>query len=396
MATVRYALAGLCVAALTLVSCARTVAGESEQAPYHAAMALGLAGPYPGTTLVQARAAGVTVTLVEMSWAQAEPVAGHFDETYLRGIREQAARFRAAGFGVALNTGLQDAPAWLLRMAGGRFVDQYGTGFTAAPVPNLVFGRSLRPYAQRYLTRVMQVMAPLVTLVRAGGGYWGELTYPYLFDRAGRVRNLYWAFDRQARADDPVPGWRPGDPSPHGEARRFLAWYLGALTAFQNWQVQALRTAGWRGRIAMLYPSHGMRAGDLAAAVATDLSGRSSAEINGEVQRGYAFARQVAALTDPKVVVYGTWGDNIAVMAYLAALARQHHRLVMVENAGGNDETDLDLALGAAARLRVSAFFLIRGTDLTCSCRASATPVPRSAVRAAGPPGRTSPRRTRG
>jgi hypothetical protein len=64
-----------------------------------------------------------------------------------------------------------------------------------------------------------------------------------------------------------------------------------------------------------------MRAGDFGKAVATGLAGTSSAEINGEVQRGYDAARQIRALKDPNVVAYGTWGENADTVAYLAGLA---------------------------------------------------------------------------
>ena len=58
-----------------------------------------------------------------------------------------------------------------------------------------------------------------------------------------------------------MPGWRPGDPSPRGEARKFLGWYLDMLTRYQNWQVRALRRS-YDGPVAMLYASWGMRPGD--------------------------------------------------------------------------------------------------------------------------------------
>lgn len=118
--------------------------------------------------------------------------------------------------------------------------------------------------------------------MRVGGGHCGELTY---------------------------------------QAGKFLSWYLNSLAIYQNWQIASLRLAGFPGRVAVLYPSWGMRAGDFERAVATNLAGTSSPEINGEVQRGYDARRQIAALKDPNVVVYGTWAENIDTMSYLAGLA---------------------------------------------------------------------------
>ena len=59
----------------------------------------------------------------------------------------------------------------------------------------------------------------------------------------------------------------------------------------------------------ILYPSWGLRPGDIELALATGLDGTSPPELNGEVQRGYDFARQVAALSDPNLILTTTWLD---------------------------------------------------------------------------------------
>ena len=268
---------------------------------------------------------------------------------------------------------MMNAPDWLLKLPGARYVDQYGDSFTDEPIPNLVFGSSLRPIAQQYLNELFSIAGTGFSNVRAGGGTMGELSYPYEFTSTGKVRNLYWAYDVNAAAQDPVPGWRPGSLSPNGEAQTFLSWYLNRLASFQNWQVQALRTAGYQGHIAMLYPSYGMRSGDFNAAVATNLSGTSSPEINGEVQRGYDFARQITALTDPGVVVYSTWGDNPAPVQYLAGLAAAKHLSFMAENGGGNSAAQIDVALKTAAAVGATTFYLVRAPQFFCSCSGYAT-----------------------
>ncbi|MHA3702944.1 hypothetical protein ACXR2U_12270 [Jatrophihabitans sp. YIM 134969] len=330
-------------------------------------LALGLAGPFTEASLYAAHEAGVVDLIVEMTWREAEPEPGRFDDAYLAHVGRQVTELRTAGFRVTLNTGLQDAPTWVLDLPGGRFVDQHGEVYTRTTTPNLVFSPDVRGSAEAYLAHVLGGAGGLgrqVDLVRAGGGVLGELSYPYTFGPDGLVQNRYWAYDDHARAADPVGAWRPGDPSPHGEAQRFLSWYLDALVDFQDWQVDALRAAGYRGPVAMLYPSHGMRPGDFDRAVATDLRGTSSAEVNGEVQRGYDFARQVAALRDPGVIVYGTWAENLDTVGYLADLARRSGRQVMAENAGPMSPEELTVALRNAAVHRLSAFFLIRASDL--------------------------------
>ncbi len=185
--------------------------------------------------------------------------------------------------------------------------------------------------------------------------------------------NLYWAFDDNAAAHNPVPGWLPGMPSHSDEAKSFLTWYLDALVEFQDWQIRAVRAAGHEGEIAVLYPSFGMRPGDAAAAAAHDLDGTSPAERNGEVQRGYDFARQISGLSDENVAVYGTWGEHTEVIDYLAGLAAAAGLPVMAENSGGNTQAELDTALRHAARRNLTAFFLIRASELACDCNGQAT-----------------------
>jgi hypothetical protein len=334
---------------------------------------LGVAGPYTDASLSAARDAGVDDVLIEVAWREAEPTAGRLDEAYLRDISEQVRSARARGFEVALNTGIHEAPDWLLREPGARFLDQFGTTYDEMAIPNLVFGEQFRPLAESYLTRLFDRLGLDFALVRVGGGPLGELGYPASRDPAGRIRNSYWAFDQNASRNNPVPGWQPGSPSPDGEARTFLDWYLDALVDYQNWQVEAVRSAGYRGLVAVLYPSHGMRPGDGDAAVSNDLDGTSSPERNGEVQRGYDFSRQIRALVDDRTAVYGTWGEEEEIVEYLAGLALQTGHPVMAENSGANSAVEIDRALRTAVRNGLSAFWLIRAPDLICDCRGQAT-----------------------
>ena len=57
----------------------------------------------------------------------------------------------------------------------------------------------------------------------------------------------------------------------------------------------------------MMYPSWGIRPGQIDAAVADQLAGKTSAEVNGELPRGFDFARFIHGITDPDVIVYCTW-----------------------------------------------------------------------------------------
>ncbi|GAB7191082.1 hypothetical protein NUM3379_17890 [Kineococcus sp. NUM-3379] len=321
---------------------------------------LGMIGPYEPGQPASLRAGGVRRALVELAWSSAQPRAGQWDWSYVDGVAQHAGRLREAGLTVALNTGTMDAPGWLLSRPGARFVDQDGRTYARFPVPNLVFGRQHRDVAEEYLQGLMARLGSGFDLVRTGGGPFGELSYPWARDRQGRYENAYWAFDAGAARENPVPGFVPGAGGVDERAAAFLDWYLDALVEFQNWQVAAVRGAGHRGDVAVLYPSYGMRPGDFEAAVATGLDGSSSPEVNGEVQRGYDFRRQIAALADERAVVYGTWGENPAVVAHLAELARSRGLRVMAETSGGNDVRSLRTGLRAAADNALSAYYLVR------------------------------------
>lgn len=328
---------------------------EATSSANAAAPIWGVAGGYRSEWLPTLKASGMSFALVELRWQDAEPGMDVFDASYLASINAQASALRNAGFSLMLNLGMDYAPSWLLDQPGARFVDQSGHVHTSTNEPNLVFATGYRAYFNRYAARVLATLGTNFVTVRVGGGHWGELTFPREYGPDGKVVNSYWAFDRFAAASSPVPGWRPGQLSPNGEARKFLNWYLTSLTNFQNWQVKAIR-AVYPGRIAVLYPSWGMRSGDFDRAVATNLSGTSRPEINGEVQSGIDHARQVAALSDPSTAVWCTWADertvdqsNPAPIGELSALAAAKGLPLMGENTGGQ----VDAA--AMARLRDNA-----------------------------------------
>lgn len=351
-------------AALALLSLTPGTAHAAERTVD--GVALGIIGNYDDADLTRLHdSGGAADALVELSWAQAEPVEGRYDEAYLTSVRTRIATLRAMGYTISFNTGLHEAPAWLLAKPGARYVDQHGRAYTDSPEPNLVFGKNLRPTAQRYLKKIFASFGTDFSLVRVGGGHWGELTYPFQVDpRTGRLRNLYYAFDVNAKKTNPAPRWLPGQQSANGQAGRFLTWYLNSLAGYQNWQIAALRTAGYQGRTAVLYPSWGMRTGDFERAVATNLAGTSSPEINGEVQRGYDAARQIRALKDRNTAVYGTWGENNDTVAYLAGLARAKGLPAMAETSHVCTPEQLPTVMEQAAQNKLAALYVVRlGAD---------------------------------
>lgn len=99
-----------------------------------------------------------------------------------------------------------------------------------------MFYEELRPFAEEYYAWLGEMLTNVTATggiagLRLGGGHYGELSYP----RNGPPGGVYWAFDARATEKNPVPWWRPGQPSPNGEALTFLTWYLGALVDYQDW-----------------------------------------------------------------------------------------------------------------------------------------------------------------
>lgn len=322
----------------------------------------------------QVAAAGVDLVTMEVYWDRFEPRPGQVDQAYLAQLRADLARYRAADLQVVLAPGVHYPPAWLLDLPDSRFVNQYGVEHRSSEpgkdVANMVFNQAVRERQAVFLDELIGALGQEFYAVRLGGGWYGELNYPDP-THAGRV-NSYWGFDDLASGQrpgrppgvtaNPVPTWRPGVPSAGStDAAQFADWYLDSLGDYHDWQIETVR-ALYPGTLLMLYPSWGIRPGQLDAAVATDLSGTTSAERNGEVQRGFDFARFVAGISDPDVVLYTTWlnadasadgGDDQrhwSPVKYLAHLAAGHPaRLrVMGENTGEDSAADLRTAMTQA------------------------------------------------
>ncbi len=315
--------------------------------------------------------AGVRVKVVRISWKDFAPTPTSVDPSYVASIKATFAQIRAAGLGVILELGVQDTPTWLhARVPHSSYVDQYGDvyngqGQADSGDANAVYNPVVRQLIAAYMRQVIADFGASFVAVRLGGGRYGELSYPPP-DYNGH-HFCYWAYDANARAASPTPGWRPGSSSPHGEAHLFLTAYLNALTAYQNWQVATLRRS-YGGPIMMLYPSFGLRPGEVDAAVAGNLDGATAAEVNGETERGVDYARQVAALTDPLVWLTTTWlnctfGDDASAdpttwrpVHYLAYLASMHRpRLGLYgENSGEGSVVQMSFSAAQATRYGLS------------------------------------------
>jgi hypothetical protein len=320
-----------------------------------------------GEHLAAERTIGIQAKVFRFSWRNFAPTETTISQSYVTRKLTELADLRQAGFKVILDLGFHDTPAWIHQnYPDSRYVNQYGDAYSAngeidSGDANLVFNPALRQAAATYIQAVFATLGTDFVAVRLGGGRWGELTYPPA--TYASHSNVYWGFDAGAQSQSLVPGWVPGQAAPQGQDRIFLAWYHDALVDFQNWQITTVRQS-YAGALMMLYPSWGIRPGQIDLALATHLNGSTSAEINGEIQRGFDFARQIAAITDPNVIVTTTWLDADmsadsrndprywSPVKYLASLANAHPLGLRLygENTGQGSAATMEMTAGQMHR----------------------------------------------
>ena len=355
------------------------------------APAVGVLQPDPARASELA-AAGVSRVVFSVSWDRLEPAPDAIDPACVEKLRAELAAYREAGLKPVLDLGIQYPPGWLRAMPGARYQNQHGDPYSdprpGMDVVNSVFSQEIRTRQARHLAAVFRELGDDWAAVRLGGGWYGELNYPPAVF-AGKT-NCYWAFDPIAQGSEPglpdgvapcpVPGWKPGDSSAgHEAARRFADWYLDSLKNYHDWQIATVRRH-YDGPLLMMYPSWGVRPGQLDAAVAGNLSGRTTAEKNGEIQRGFDFARFIGGIRDPLVWVHCTWIDADPAWSdeasadparwspprFLAHLARAHRPALRVsaENTGGGGMAALELSAARVRALELDAFYWAFAPDL--------------------------------
>lgn len=273
--------------------------------------------------------AGVRLVEVGVDWDRFEPAPGRFDQAYIDDLRVRLARCAGAGLGVVLTPGFQYAPAWVLDLPDGRYLDQHGNA-SHAQVPNYVFSASVRDAAQRYLDRfAAEFPLDRFAAVRVGTSEAGELGYPSR--QLGTDR--YWAFDDAALSGtglaagmtpNPMPDWVPGERAWRGRdldapaVRSWFDWYADSAARTIVWQIGLLRGRGYRGPVHVPLAGRGVLPADLAAATAAALDG--TADRDGSLERGLFYPdqlRTVAAATGTGNVLADVTGvdDATAVAA---------------------------------------------------------------------------------
>jgi len=378
---------------LYLLSSTLSVFGETAPSPEAVlnTPSIGVLQPKPAYAqpLVDA---GVSLVVLGVSWENFEPTAGATNPAYIKKLRDEIGTYRHAGLQVVLDPGFQYPPAWLFDLPDSRYQNQYGALYVdRAPgknIANTVFNAAIRARYASHLAALFRELGTDWFAVRLGGGWYGELNYPDA--TYAKHANCYWAFDPVAQGAKPglpagmtacpVPGWKPGDASPgHASARRFLDWYLASLQNYHGWQIASARKF-YAGPLMMMYPSWGVRPGQIEPAVATDLSDKTSPEKNGEIQRGFDFARFIGGIRDPQVWVHCTWIDAApgwsdetspdparwSPIHFLASLARRHSPALTLsaENTGGGGPEILRLCSARARTYDLKIMFWAFAPDL--------------------------------
>lgn len=320
--------------------------------------------------------AGVRVALIGLSWNQFYTSEGILNTAYINTQKADLQRFRDIGFKIMIDFGTQYPPSWIYNYPNSRFVNQYGDPYTTTASGDLgvnaVFNNVMREKISDYVHDVFTELGTDFDMVRLGWMRYGEIGYPG--QSINGHSNSYWAFDPYAQGQlqglpdgipvCPVPGWIPGTASAnHTNAIQFAEWYLNALLNYQSWQVNLVRQYTEEAELNILYPSWGLREGQLTNAENVDLAGTTSPEQNGELQRGFDFKRLIMNITDPKAIVYCTWIDanpawasgddqevpttsnNFTPVHYMAYYAKKNplKLKVMGENTGGGGLSAMEL-----------------------------------------------------
>lgn len=320
-------------------------------------------------------AAGLRLAMVNVFWKAWEPNTGQFDQRYANSVRRTVARYRSAGWQVAIDIGLQSPPSWVLQLPSGRLTDQHGK---QSNVPDFEFSQAVRQAAARYLSTVVTTLGP-VQYYRVGLSGHGEAKYPNV------TGNGWWAFEPSAQGHGaglpegvpvtPMPGWAPGAREYRGrsvrtsQVRAWYQWYFGALANSLAWEISAYRSAGYHGDLELVMPGTGAMPALYQYRINHHLAPAPSSDSYGTLNSGSVWWKLLDELPDLRGVVVDvssvddqsgvprgngcrpsdtkvdyrddpsveTWSDT----RWLSYLAHLHHLPVMGENPGETPASDL-------------------------------------------------------
>ena len=301
------------------------------------------------TLLQQQYDAGVRVRLLQLGWNVLQPsgpstwsvgTAAAFQQ------RIDAFVSNNPDVQIVLDFGVQYPPSWVAQID--PLVDQYGTVWQASSSSrggvNVYWSPTVRQHLADYIARVFTSLDfhDRLWAVRVGM-YQGELLYPH---QSNSGKNLsFWAFDSNAQAQSPVPGWKPGEPSPNGEARAFYYWYVDNLVGTFNFFLSEIRKH-YSGYVAPVTPGIGIWDGTANQLISRNLYDTSL----GYYDTGNYWQRIFALLPGAGTGVIN-WCSSVGDLSgndssskwwewssgkIMAYLAHQNGRQIFAENPGRN------------------------------------------------------------
>ena len=204
--------------------------------------------------------AGIQVRLVHLGWDVLQPSGPDgWDMGATRALQERIDAFVRLGDDVklVLDLGVHYTPDWVAGID--PLVDQQGNIWDASSHDggfNVYWSPTVRQHVAAYISRVFQNFDfhGRLWIVRVGVDG-GELLYPN--QRNEDQSYSFWAFDSHAQAKSPVPGWKPGQPSPNGEASKFYDWYVDNLVDTFNFFLGEIRHY-YSGYVAPVTPGVGI------------------------------------------------------------------------------------------------------------------------------------------
>lgn len=303
--------------------------------------------------------AGVRVRLVHLGWDVLQPRGPDgWDAGATRALQERIDAFVDLGTDVklVLDLGVHYTPDWVAGID--PLVDQWGNVWDAKAHDggfNVYWSPVVRQHVAAYISKVFQNFdfRERLWIVRVGVDG-GELLYPN--QRNEDQGYSFWAFDRHAQAKSPVPGWKPGQPSPRGEARIFYEWYVDNLVDTFNFFLAEIRPYH-SGYVAPVTPGVGIDERTAAQLISRNLVDRSL----GRYGTGNYWQRIFAVLpgADKEVINWcSSMGDRSgndsspnwwewSSARMMAHFAHQAGRDIYGENTGRNP---YDASRGADAR----------------------------------------------
>lgn len=306
-------------------------------------------GDEPDADLLQAQYdVGVRLRLVQLGWNVLQPGGSQdWNEDAARALQARVDAFTNLGSDsrMVLDFGIQYPPQWAADT--NPLVDQFGNRW-AAKFPNggvnVYWSAEVRRDVAGYIRRVFQNLNfhGRLWAVRVGI-YGGELLYPEQENSEDGAS--FWAFDNEAQAKSPVPGWKPGRRSPNGEALKFYRWYVDDLVDTFSFFLGEIRHY-YQGYVAPVTPGIGMSEQSVSQLVSRNLVDNSLTTYGTGNYWPRIFSELPAA--DKNVINWcsslgdgsgndsssdiGEW-SSAHIQAYLA---RQNGRQIFGENSGRN------------------------------------------------------------